>query len=88
MEKQLEVPSTELASSRRALSDASNWLQKTVKQRNTAHKQACNMQDKLEDAYLDSVHFEDEMQAKNNQLTDHIKSWTSEMNSYCWLSSF
>ena len=80
MKKQLEVASAELASSRCALSDVSNRLQKTMKQRDTARKQACKMQDKLEAAYLDSVHYEDEMQAKNDQLTDHIKSLKSEMN--------
>ena len=45
-----------------------------MKQRETACKQACKMQDNLEAAYLDSVYYEDEMQAQNDQLTDHIKS--------------
>ena len=80
MKKQLEFASTELASSRCALSDVSNQLQKTMKQRDTAHKQVCKMQDKLEAAYLDTVYYEDEMQAKNDQFTDHIKCLKSEMN--------
>lgn len=81
MKKQLEFANTELASSKRALSDVSNRLQKATKQRDTARKQVCKMQDKLEAAYVDSVYYEDEMQAKNDQLTDHIKSLKSEMNS-------
>ena len=81
MKKQLEVASAELASSRRALSDVSNRLQKTTKQRDTAHKKACKMQDDLEAAYLDSVYYEDEMQTKNDQLTDHIESLKSKMDS-------
>lgn len=76
--KQLEVANTDLASTRRALSDVSNQLQKTAKQRDVAHKQACKMQDKLESAYLDSVYYEDEIQSKNNQLSDLVKSLRSE----------
>ena len=72
MKKQLEFASTKFASSRYALSDVSNQLQKTLKQRDTAHKQVCKMHNKLEAAYLDTVYYEDEMQAKNDQLTDHI----------------
>lgn len=38
--------------------DISNQLQKTVKHRDTARKQVCKVQDKLEAAYLDSVYYE------------------------------
>ena len=48
-----------------------------MKQQDTARKQASKMQDKLEPVYLDSIYYENEMQAKNDQLTDHMKS---EMN--------
>ena len=77
LKKQLEVASTDLASTRCALSDVSNRLQKTTKQRDTARKQTCIMQDKLQSAYLDSVYYEDEMQ---DQLTD-LKSETHPIGS-------
>lgn len=77
MKTQLEIANTELVSSRCALSDISNQLQKTVKQRDTARKQVCTVQEKLEAAYVDSVYYEDEMQAKYDQLTDHVKSEAS-----------
>ena len=38
--KQVEIASSELAASRYALSDITNQLKKTTKQRDTAHKQA------------------------------------------------
>lgn len=79
MKRQLEDART----SRHALSDISNQLQKTVKQRYTARKQACKMQDKLEAAFLDSVYYEDEMQARCDQLTDHIKSLTTASDCEC-----
>lgn len=80
MKRQLEIASTELVSSKRALTDISNQLQKTVKQRDTARKQACKVQDKFEAAYIDSIYYEDEMQAKYDQLTDYIKCLKSEAN--------
>ena len=52
MKKQLEIASTGLKSSRRALSDVYNRLQNTVKQRDTARKQVCKIQDNLEGAYF------------------------------------
>ena len=82
MKKQVEIASTQLAASRRALSNVTNQLQKTIKQQDTARKQASKIQEKLEAAYLDSVYYEDEMQAKNDDLTDLIKSLKSEMNSF------
>jgi len=82
MKKQVEIASTELTASRRALSDVTNQLQKAIKQQDTARKQASKIQEKLEAAYLDSVYYEDEMQAKNDDLTDLIKSLKSEMNSF------
>ena len=81
MKKQMESASTELASSRRALSDVTNRLQKATKQQDTARKQASKIQEKLEATYLDSVHYEDEMHAKNDNLTDLIESLRSEMKS-------
>jgi len=82
MKKQVEIASTELTASRRALSDVTNQLQKAIKQQDTARKQASKIQEKLEAAYLDSVYYEDEMQAKNDDLTDLIKSLKSEMKSF------
>ena len=79
MKEQFEIASTELASSRRALSDVTNRLQKTIKQQDTARKQASKIQEKLEAAYLDSVYYEDEMQAKNEDLADQIESLKGEL---------
>ena len=79
MKKQFEIASTELASSRRALSDVMNRLQKTIKQRDTARKQASKIQEKLEAAHLDSVYYEDEIQAKNDDLADQIESLKGEL---------
>ena len=80
--KQAEIASTELAASRQALSDVTNRLKKTVKQRDTARKQGFKIQDKLEAANLDSMYYEDEMQEKVDNLTEVIKSLKSEMNSF------
>ena len=81
MKKQVEIASNELACSRHALSDVTNHLQRTMKQRDTARKQTSKIQEKLEAACLDSEYYEDEMQAENDKLTDFIKSLKSEMNS-------
>ena len=80
--KQAEIASTEVAASRQALSDVTNRLKKTVKQRDTARKQGFKIQDKLEAANLDSMYYEDEMQEKVDNLTEVIKSLKSEMNSF------
>ena len=78
MKRKLEFTSSELASSRFALSDMTNQLQKAVTQRDTARKQVYKIQDKLEAVYSDSNHYEDEMLTKYDQLTDHIKSLETE----------
>lgn len=81
MKEQLEIASTELVSSRRALSDIADQLQKTVKQRDSARKQVFKVHKELETAYVDSVYYEDEMQARYDQLTDHIQSLKTKPNS-------
>lgn len=78
METKLKIASSELVSSRHALSDITNQLQKTARQRDTARKQVFKMQDKLETVYSVSSHYEDQMQTKHNQLTDYIQSSKSE----------
>ena len=80
--KQFQIASTELASSRRTLSDVMNRLQKTTEQRDTARKQGSKIQEKLEAVNLDSVYCEDEMQAKNDDLADQIESLKGELCSF------
>ncbi len=81
MKRQVEVASKELAATRHTLSDVTNQLQKTVKQRDAARKQASRSQKKLEAVCLDSAYYEEEMLLKNDSLTELIKSFKSKMKS-------
>ena len=59
MKKQIEIADSELAASRHALSDVTNRLENTRKQRDAARKHVCRFEAKLEAASLDSMYYED-----------------------------
>ena len=79
IKKQMDMASIELASSRCALSNVTNKLKTTVKQRDCARKKGHKIQHKLEAAYLDSVCYEEEMQAKVDDLNELVESLKSEI---------
>lgn len=71
---------TELALSKRALSDVTTKLQTVTKQRDSARTQASKSQLKLEAVFADSTHYEEEILEKNENLTDLVGSLKNEIS--------
>ena len=80
MKIQLEKARAELTYSRFALCDVTNKLQTTLKQRDCARKQGHKCQQKLEAAIADSVYYEEEILAKNEDLSDLFKCLKREIS--------
>ena len=80
MKIQLEKARAELTSSKHALSHVTNKLQTTTKQRDCACKQVHKSQQKLEAASADSVYYEQELLAENDDLSDLVKCLKREIS--------
>ena len=80
MKIQMEEARTELIHTRHALSDITKKLQVAIKQRDCAHKQVEKSHQKLETVITDSIHYEEEILAKNEDLSDLIKCLKSEIS--------
>jgi len=70
MKCQMKTAKFDLAASRQTLSDITNKLAKTVKQRDCALKETDNFHEKLEAAYVHSTYYEEEMLSKVEALSE------------------
>ncbi len=80
MKTQLEKARAEIVSSKHMLSDVTNKLQTTIKQRDCARKKVHKSQQKLEAAITDSSYYEEEILGKNEDLSDLVKCLKKEIS--------
>ena len=80
MKIQMEKARAELTASKCALSDVTNKLQTTIKQRDCARMQIHKSKQKLEATIADSVYYEEEILAKNEDLSYLVKCLKFEIS--------
>ena len=79
MRKEIEIAREELDSTRHALKDITNKLSIAHKQRDCAQRQVHKTREKLETTVADHVYFEDELLAKNGELTEVVRALQQEI---------
>lgn len=80
IKKNMQKAKAELALSRHALSDVTNKLKTVTKQCDSASTQASKSQLKLEAAITDSIHYEEEILKKNEDLCELVGSLKNEIS--------
>jgi hypothetical protein len=79
MQTLLETANNEIAVTRHALSDVTNKLQITLKQRDSARKQVNKCHHKIEELTEDFVYYEEEILEENHHLSELVESLNSEL---------
>ena len=79
MKRKVEKAREELSDTRHALKDTITKLQLAQKQRDCARNQTLKSHEKLETTITDSVHFEEELLAKNHELSELVATLWEEI---------